>query len=85
MTEMDGQIILVETSSLAMKLNGMILMEMVMVTTGTIQNGILREIQIGQGNLTLPLHFRTDVQIHHLQTSMKKDVPRVNEIQTVMV
>ena len=85
MTEMDGQIILAETSSLAMKLNGMILMAMVMVTTGTIQNGILREIQIGQENLILPLHFRTDVQIHHLQTSMKKDVPRVNEIQTVMV
>ena len=50
-TETDGQIIGVGTNSQAMQLNGMIQMVTGTATTGTIQNGMLPEIQIGQANL----------------------------------
>jgi hypothetical protein len=83
--EMDGQIIGAETSSLVMKLNGMIQMAMDMEIIGIILSGILLEIQIGLANLFLMLSFQISVRIHQPQTLMKTVVPRVREILMGMV
>ena len=83
--ETDGQIIGVEINSLVTQLNGMILMEMGTVTTGTTLSGILPEIQIGLENLFSMLWYQTSVQIHRLQMLTMKGAPRVRRILTVMV
>jgi hypothetical protein len=83
--EMDGQIIGVEISSLVMQLNGMILMEMGTVTTGTTLTGIFHEIQIGLENLFSMLWSQTSVRIHRLQMLTMKGAPRVRGILTVTV